>query len=103
MRLTSQFGFDNYLCACYVCTYIIYIYIYIGGVLDPHGPVDWRKCKSVARILASCPAQAASLEDYYCLVCPQVSYDCSLVYTILCLTGDLLASKAPYRFQELSL
>lgn len=34
--------------------------------------MDWRKCDTVAKILASCPQQCLSLEDYYRLVCPQV-------------------------------
>ncbi|NXW09334.1 TNG6 protein, partial [Fregetta grallaria] len=34
--------------------------------------VDWRKCDTVAKILASCPQQCLSLEDYYRLVCPQI-------------------------------
>jgi len=34
--------------------------------------VDWRKCDAVAKILAACPQQCLSLEDYYGLVCPQV-------------------------------
>ncbi|NXG45575.1 TNG6 protein, partial [Psilopogon haemacephalus] len=34
--------------------------------------VDWRKCDAVAKILASCPQQCLSLEDYYSLVCPQI-------------------------------
>ena len=51
-----------------------------GGRLIEGGKVggeesadDWRKCQAVARIIASCPAQAASVEEYYSLVCPQVS------------------------------
>lgn len=35
-------------------------------------PMDWRKCKMIARILSSCPKQAPSLEDYYSVVCPQI-------------------------------
>ena len=34
--------------------------------------MDWRKCDAVAKILASCPQQCLSLEDYYRVVCPQV-------------------------------
>ncbi|XP_041851971.1 transport and Golgi organization protein 6 homolog isoform X2 [Melanotaenia boesemani] len=36
------------------------------------GESDWRKCDAVARILAACPQQAASVEDYFRLVCPQI-------------------------------
>lgn len=42
----------------------------IGGV--PEQGTDWRKCKDIARILGSCPSQAASVEGYYSLICPQV-------------------------------
>uniref|UniRef100_A0A3B3RHF4 Transport and golgi organization 6 homolog n=1 Tax=Paramormyrops kingsleyae TaxID=1676925 RepID=A0A3B3RHF4_9TELE len=33
---------------------------------------DWRKCDAVARVLAACPQQSLSAEDYYSQVCPQV-------------------------------
>jgi len=44
-----------------------------GNVGGEESAEDWRKCQAVARIIASCPAQAASVEEYYSLVCPQVS------------------------------
>ncbi|NWI19802.1 TNG6 protein, partial [Crypturellus soui] len=34
--------------------------------------VDWKKCDVVAKILAACPQQCLSVEDYYSLVCPQI-------------------------------
>ncbi|NXU80737.1 TNG6 protein, partial [Oreotrochilus melanogaster] len=43
-----------------------------GGAGTEAAAVDWRKCDAVAKILASCPQQCLSLEDYYCLVCPQI-------------------------------
>ncbi|NXQ86023.1 TNG6 protein, partial [Nyctibius grandis] len=43
-----------------------------GGAGAEAAAVDWRKCDAVAKILASCPQQCLSLEDYYRLVCPQV-------------------------------
>ncbi|KFU85781.1 Transmembrane and coiled-coil domain-containing protein 7, partial [Chaetura pelagica] len=43
-----------------------------GGAGAEAAAVDWRKCDAVAKILASCPQQCLSLEDYYCLVCPQI-------------------------------
>ena len=43
------------------------------GKAESEEPVDWRKCKAVARVLSSCPSQAASVQDYYSLVSPQVS------------------------------
>ncbi|NXH16002.1 TNG6 protein, partial [Bucco capensis] len=33
---------------------------------------DWRQCDVLAKILASCPQQCLSLQDYYKLVCPQI-------------------------------
>ncbi|XP_061102382.1 transport and Golgi organization protein 6 homolog [Conger conger] len=33
---------------------------------------DWGKCDMVARVLAACPQQALSVEEYYRQVCPQV-------------------------------
>ncbi|KAM9374157.1 transport and Golgi organization protein 6 homolog [Phaethornis superciliosus] len=43
-----------------------------GGAGAEAAAMDWRKCDAVAKILASCPQQCLSLEDYYCLVCPQI-------------------------------
>ncbi|XP_075621813.1 transport and Golgi organization protein 6 homolog isoform X2 [Balearica regulorum gibbericeps] len=43
-----------------------------GGAGAEAAAVDWRKCDAVAKILASCPQQCLSLEDYYNLVCPQI-------------------------------
>ncbi|NXP48614.1 TNG6 protein, partial [Heliornis fulica] len=50
----------------------------VRGIMEGTGggaeaaAVDWRKCDAVAKILASCPQQCLSLEDYYSLVCPQI-------------------------------
>ncbi|KAM6300678.1 transport and Golgi organization protein 6 homolog [Aegotheles albertisi] len=43
-----------------------------GGAGAEAAAVDWRKCDAVAKILASCPQQCLSLEDYCRLVCPQI-------------------------------
>ncbi|XP_064375932.1 transport and Golgi organization protein 6 homolog isoform X4 [Dromaius novaehollandiae] len=43
-----------------------------GGTGAEAAAVDWRKCDAVAKILAACPQQCLSLEDYYKLVCPQI-------------------------------
>ncbi|NXA82677.1 TNG6 protein, partial [Thryothorus ludovicianus] len=34
--------------------------------------LDWKKCDAVGKILAACPQQCLSLEDYYRQVCPQI-------------------------------
>ena len=44
-----------------------------GKVGGEESAGDWRQCQAVDRIIASCPAQATSVEEYYSLVCPQVS------------------------------
>uniref|UniRef100_A0A8C2TW20 Transport and golgi organization 6 homolog n=1 Tax=Coturnix japonica TaxID=93934 RepID=A0A8C2TW20_COTJA len=44
----------------------------LGGTDAEAAAVDWRKCDVVAKILASCPQQCLSLEDYYKHVCPQI-------------------------------
>lgn len=55
----------------------------IRGVLDVEGKAshvisgegnvaDWRKCDVVAKLIATCPTQFKSPEDYYQVVCPQV-------------------------------
>uniref|UniRef100_A0A8C9FY98 Transport and golgi organization 6 homolog n=1 Tax=Pavo cristatus TaxID=9049 RepID=A0A8C9FY98_PAVCR len=44
----------------------------LGGTDAEAAAVDWRKCDAVAKILASCPQQCLSLEDYYKHVCPQI-------------------------------
>ncbi|KAM4046496.1 transport and Golgi organization protein 6 homolog isoform 2-T2 [Anomaloglossus baeobatrachus] len=33
---------------------------------------NWKKCDMIARVLASCPQQSITVEDYYCKVCPQI-------------------------------
>uniref|UniRef100_A0A4X2M077 Transport and golgi organization 6 homolog n=2 Tax=Vombatus ursinus TaxID=29139 RepID=A0A4X2M077_VOMUR len=43
-----------------------------GGAGAEAAAADWRKCDMVAKILASCPQQSLSLEDYYQQVCPQI-------------------------------
>ncbi|KAM4639916.1 transport and Golgi organization protein 6 homolog [Amazona ochrocephala] len=43
-----------------------------GGAGAEAAAVDWRKCDVVAKILASCPQQCRSLQEYYRLVCPQI-------------------------------
>uniref|UniRef100_A0A8D0GK22 Transport and golgi organization 6 homolog n=1 Tax=Sphenodon punctatus TaxID=8508 RepID=A0A8D0GK22_SPHPU len=43
-----------------------------GGSGAEAAAADWRKCDMVARILAFCPQQSLSLEDYCQQVCPQV-------------------------------
>lgn len=36
------------------------------------GDSEWRKCDAVAKILAACPQQSPSAENYYSQVCPQI-------------------------------
>ncbi|XP_064640492.1 transport and Golgi organization protein 6 homolog [Lineus longissimus] len=33
---------------------------------------DWKKCNAIAQIIANCPKQACSVEEYYRLISPQV-------------------------------
>ena len=52
-----------------------FLYTYISGGGHKDGPgcrADWRKAQAVAHIIASCPSQASSVDDYYQRVCPQV-------------------------------
>ncbi|NXM39800.1 TNG6 protein, partial [Gymnorhina tibicen] len=43
-----------------------------GGAGTEAAALDWRKCDAVGKILAACPQQCLSLEDYYSQVCPQI-------------------------------
>ncbi|NXA98624.1 TNG6 protein, partial [Melanocharis versteri] len=43
-----------------------------GGAGTEAAALDWRKCDAVGKILAACPQQCLSLEDYYKQVCPQI-------------------------------
>ncbi|NXM67207.1 TNG6 protein, partial [Serilophus lunatus] len=43
-----------------------------GGAGAEAAALDWKKCDAVAKILASCPQQCLSLEDYYRQVSPQI-------------------------------
>ncbi|KAJ8335528.1 hypothetical protein SKAU_G00388700 [Synaphobranchus kaupii] len=43
-----------------------------GGAGAETTASDWRKCDVVAGVLAACPQQALSVEEYYSQVCPQV-------------------------------
>ncbi|NWV27956.1 TNG6 protein, partial [Origma solitaria] len=44
----------------------------LGGAGTETAALDWRKCDAVGKILAACPQQCLSLEDYYRQVCPQI-------------------------------
>lgn len=37
------------------------------------GEDNWKKCHAVAMVIATCPAQALSIDEYYSLICPQAS------------------------------
>ncbi|KAL1784371.1 transport and Golgi organization protein 6-like isoform X1 [Sigmodon hispidus] len=43
-----------------------------GGSDAEATAADWKKCDSIARILASCPQQSLSPESYYRDICPQI-------------------------------
>ncbi|NWT21617.1 TNG6 protein, partial [Vireo altiloquus] len=43
-----------------------------GGAGTGAAALDWKKCDAVGKILAACPQQCLSLEDYYRQVCPQI-------------------------------
>ncbi|KAM7059212.1 transport and Golgi organization protein 6 homolog isoform 1-T1 [Molossus nigricans] len=43
-----------------------------GGSDAEAAAADWKKCDLIAKILASCPQQSLSLEDYYKNICPQI-------------------------------
>ena len=40
----------------------------VGGSAE-----ECKRCQAVSRLIATCPSQAASVEEYYNCVCPQVS------------------------------
>lgn len=44
----------------------------VSGVVTSSSP-EWKKCDVIARVIANCPSQAKSVEEYYKLVSPQVS------------------------------
>ncbi|NWH41327.1 TNG6 protein, partial [Chloropsis hardwickii] len=44
----------------------------LGGAGAEAAALDWKKCDAVGKILAACPQQCLSLQDYYRLVCPQI-------------------------------
>ncbi|KAG8537128.1 hypothetical protein GDO81_025027, partial [Engystomops pustulosus] len=33
---------------------------------------NWKKCDAIAKVLASCPQQSTTVEEYYRTVCPQI-------------------------------
>ncbi|XP_016056213.1 PREDICTED: transport and Golgi organization protein 6 homolog [Miniopterus natalensis] len=43
-----------------------------GGSDAEASAADWKKCDLIAKILASCPQQSLSPEDYYRDICPQI-------------------------------
>ncbi|XP_036044577.1 transport and Golgi organization protein 6 homolog [Onychomys torridus] len=43
-----------------------------GGSDAEATAADWRRCDSIAKVLASCPQQSLSPESYYRDVCPQI-------------------------------
>ncbi|XP_031563618.1 transport and Golgi organization protein 6 homolog [Actinia tenebrosa] len=44
----------------------------LENTADPHSTQNWRKCDMVARLIANCPSQATSVEEYYSHIAPQV-------------------------------
>ncbi|XP_073419547.1 transport and Golgi organization protein 6 homolog isoform X2 [Dendrobates tinctorius] len=44
----------------------------VGGREAEAAASNWKKCDAIARILASCPQQSITLEEYYRKVCPQI-------------------------------
>ncbi|KAM4612463.1 transport and Golgi organization protein 6 homolog [Discoglossus pictus] len=44
----------------------------VGGRDAEAASSNWKKCAAVAKILASCPQQSLSVEEYYQKVCPQI-------------------------------
>ena len=56
-------------------------HVHLGGEgvgFGCHG--DWKRVQAVARIISSCPSQAASLSHYYSTISPQVTH---LIYTLM--------------------
>ena len=52
----------------------LYMTLYnIAGTSADDSSNDWKKCQAVARIIASCPSGASTVEEYYSLICPQVN------------------------------
>lgn len=49
------------------------ISVNISGGAANASPADWKKCDVIAKVIANCPSQAKSVEEYYKLVSPQVS------------------------------
>ena len=41
-------------------------------ILCTGDPPDWHKCDVIAKLIANCPSQAESVEEYYSQVAPQV-------------------------------
>ena len=47
--------------------------MHVAGTSADDSSSDWKKCQAVARIIASCPSGASTVEEYYSLICPQVN------------------------------
>ncbi|XP_069829089.1 transport and Golgi organization protein 6 homolog [Dendropsophus ebraccatus] len=43
-----------------------------GGREAEAAASNWKKCNAIAKVLASCPQQSITVEEYYCIVCPQI-------------------------------
>ncbi|XP_056413222.1 transport and Golgi organization protein 6 homolog [Hyla sarda] len=43
-----------------------------GGREAEAAASNWKKCDAIAKVLASCPQQSVSVEEYYRIVCPQI-------------------------------
>ncbi|KAM3933358.1 transport and Golgi organization protein 6 homolog [Leptodactylus fuscus] len=44
----------------------------VGGREAEAAASNWKKCDAIAKVLASCPQQCITVEEYYCKVCPQI-------------------------------
>lgn len=51
------------------CLSLISLFSHAGAAGSP----DWQRCDAVAKVIAKCPSQATSVEDYYKMLSPQVS------------------------------
>jgi hypothetical protein len=45
----------------------------VFGLFIVHSDMMWKRCESVAQLLANCPQQVESVEKYYKKICPQVT------------------------------
>ena len=63
---------DNY--GTLICDTHIHTHLFVSLDVQTGASPDWRKCDAIAQIIANCPTNMKSTEEYYRVISPQVCF-----------------------------